>query len=273
MKIVSFNINGIRVRNHQLEAIIYQRKPELIGIQETKVHDDRFPSSMIYKYGYDVYYYGQKGQYGVALLCRKLPLAIRRGLSTDDHNTQRRLIMADIMTNKGILTVVNGYFPQGENRKHPVKFKLKKQFYQNLQNYVEQCHTQNSLLLIMGDMNISPTDLDIGIPDDRRKNWLRTGKCSFLPEEREWIAKLLNWGLVDIYRYAYPDSKECYSWFDYRSGGFYENCGLRIDLLLASKKLTELLQATGIDYNIRAMEKPSDHAPVWAKFDLEVLSK
>ncbi len=86
----------------------------------------------------------------------------------------------------------------------------------------------------MGDMNISPTDLDIGIGEENRKRWLRTGKCSFLPEEREWMERLLGWGLVDTFRKANPETQDRFSWFDYRSKGFDDNRGLRIDLLLAS---------------------------------------
>lgn len=88
----------------------------------------------------------------------------------------------------------------------------------------------------MGDMNISPTDLDIGIGEENRKRWLRTGKCSFLPEEREWMDRLLSWGLVDTFRTANPDTQDRFSWFDYRSKGFDDNRGLRIDLLLASSR-------------------------------------
>lgn len=120
----------------------------------------------------------------------------------------------------------------------------------------------------MGDINISPTDRDIGIGEDNRKRWLRTGKCSFLPEEREWLERLQNWGLVDTFRAANPDCEDRYSWFDYRSRGFDENRGLRIDVLMASKPLAERCIATGIDYDIRSMEKPSDHAPVWSEFSL-----
>jgi exodeoxyribonuclease-3 len=112
------------------------------------------------------------------------------------------------------------------------------------------------------------TDLDIGIGEDSRKRWLRTGKCSFLPEEREWMGRLLDWGLVDTFRHENPQTQDRFSWFDYRSKGFDDNRGLRIDVLLASNPLAERCIETGIDYDIRSMEKPSDHAPVWAKFDL-----
>ena len=147
-----------------------------------------------------------------------------------------------------------------------IKFPAKAQFYQNLQNYLETELKRENPVLIMGDMNISPGDLDIGIGEENRKRWLRTGKCSFLPEEREWMERLMSWGLVDTFRHANPQTADRFSWFDYRSKGFDDNRGLRIDLLLASQPLAECCVETGIDYEIRSMEKPSDHAPVWATF-------
>ncbi len=202
MKFVSFNINGLRARPHQLAAIIEQHQPDVIGLQETKVHDDMFPLEEVSQHGYHVFYHGQKGHYGVALLTKAEPLAVRRGFPTDEEDAQRRIIMADLATPQGTLTVINGYFPQGESRDHPIKFPAKTRFYQDLQNYLEQQLSAESPVLIMGDMNISPSDYDIGIGEDNRKRWLRTGKCSFLPEEREWMDRLLNWGLVDTYRHA-----------------------------------------------------------------------
>lgn len=176
--------------------------------------------------------------------------------------------MADIATPTGVLLVINGYFPQGESRDHPIKFPAKTKFYQDLQNYLETEQTPAGQVIVMGDVNISPTDSDIGIGEENRKRWLRTGKCSFLPEEREWMDRLKNWGLIDTYRQANPERNDQFSWFDYRSKGFDENRGLRIDLVLASQSLAERCIDTGIDYEIRGMEKPSDHAPIWADFKL-----
>ncbi|CBA20916.1 Exonuclease III [Erwinia amylovora] len=266
MKFVSFNINGLRARPHQLQAIVEQHQPDVIGLQETKVHDDMFPLAEVASLGYHVFYHGQKGHYGVALLCKQQPVAVRRGFASDDEDAQRRIIMADIMTPSGLLTVINGYFPQGESRDHPTKFPAKEKFYRDLHSYLEQQQKPDNQLLIMGDMNISSGDLDIGIGEENRKRWLRTGKCSFLPEEREWMDKLMNWGLVDTWRAQHATINDRFSWFDYRSKGFDDNRGLRIDLVLASRPLADRCVATGIDYDIRAMEKPSDHAPIWAEF-------
>ncbi len=267
MKFVSFNINGLRARPHQLTAIVKQHQPDVIGLQETKVHDDMFPLEDVQKLGYHVFYHGQKGHYGVAMLTKSTPLAVRRGFPADDEDAQRRMIMVDLDTPAGPLTVMNGYFPQGESRDHPTKFPAKAKFYQDLQHYLEQQHSADRPVLIMGDMNISSSDRDIGIGEDNRKRWLRTGKCSFLPEERQWMDTLMNWGLVDTWRQQHPETDDCFSWFDYRSKGFDDNRGLRIDLILASQSLAGCCTGSGIDYVIRGMEKPSDHAPIWAEFD------
>ncbi|HHW7507274.1 TPA: exodeoxyribonuclease III [Mannheimia haemolytica] len=266
MKFISFNINGLRARPHQLEAIIEKHQPDVLGLQEIKVADEDFPYDLVNHLGYHVFHHGQKGHYGVALLTKKEPLAVRKGFPTDVLDAQKRMIMADIETDFGVLTVLNGYFPQGENRAHETKFPAKQKFYADLQNYLESELKPENPIIIMGDMNISPTDLDIGIGEPNRKRWLRDGKCSFLPEEREWLDRLYSYGLVDTFRAGNPDVNDKFSWFDYRSKGFDDNRGLRIDLILASKSLAERCVETGIDLDIRAMEKPSDHSPVWATF-------
>lgn len=255
MKFVSFNINGLRARPHQLQALVEQHQPDVIGLQETKVHDDMFPLEEVSKLGYHVFYHGQKGHYGVALLTKAEPVSVSRGFPGDDEESQRRLIIAELPSPIGDITVINGYFPQGESRDHPTKFPAKEKFYRDLQRLLTEDLPADKPVLIMGDMNISSTDRDIGIGEESRKRWLRTGKCSFLPEEREWMDRLLGWGLVDTWREHNPEVADRFSWFDYRSKGFDDNRGLRIDLVLASKTLASHCVETGIDYEIRGMEK------------------
>lgn len=267
MKIVSFNANGLRARLHQLKAIVEKHSPEIIGLQETKVVDEAFPLDAIKQLGYDVIYHGQKGHYGVALLYR-LPLIMsQKGFHSDGEESQKRLIYGEFEANGEKLNIYNGYFPQGESRDHPQKFPCKKQFYADLLSSLEQQHEPDEKLLIMGDVNVARLDIDIGIGDDNRKRWLRTGKCCFLPEERDWLEKLQQWGLVDSYQHFHPTEPDRYSWFDYRSRGFEREPkrGLRIDLMLASASLMATSSDAGIDYEIRAMEKPSDHCPIWLK--------
>lgn len=267
MKIISFNINGLRARLHQLQALIDKHQPDIIGLQETKVHDEQFPLEDVKAMGYDVHFHGQKGHYGVALMSKVPPLAVERGFASDDDSAQRRFITGRFALPDGrTLTVMNGYFPQGENRSHEIKFPAKEKFYTDLQTTLENNHSPDEPLVIIGDMNISSTDLDIGIGEANAKRWLREGKCSFLPEEREWMTRLLDWGLVDTFRALHPDEDKQYSWFDYRSRGFDDNRGLRIDLVLATRTLAENAVESGIDYELRGIEKPSDHAPIWTTF-------
>jgi exodeoxyribonuclease-3 len=269
-KIVSFNINGIRARPHQLEALRDRLNPDIIGLQESKVADEQFPRERIEALGYHPEYHGQKGHYGVALLSKTPPSGLRKGFPNDDAEAQRRAILGVFKLADGSdLHVINGYFPQGESRAHPLKFPYKERFYADLLAYLHQAFRPDQQVLIMGDMNIAPLDHDIGIGENNAKRWLRTGKCSFLPEEREWFRALTAWGLYDSFRLLHPDVSDRFSWFDYRSRGFEDEPkrGLRIDLMLISAPLRERLRAAGIDYDIRALEKPSDHCPVW--IDLE----
>jgi exodeoxyribonuclease-3 len=165
--------------------------------------------------------------------------------------------------------VVNGYFPQGESRDHPVKFPHKQAFYAGLRAMLDAHFRPDQPLLVVGDMNVAPLDSDIGIGEDNARRWLRAGKCSFLPEEREWLARLTDWGLHDAFRTRHPDVADRFSWFDYRSRGFEREPkrGLRIDLLLASDPVNRRVTDAGIAYDIRSMERPSDHCPVWIDID------
>jgi len=269
MKIVSFNVNSVRQRQHQLQALVEQHAPDIIGLQETKANDPDFPVEAMESLGYHAVFHGQKTHYGVALLCKEQPLRVQKGFSTDEDDAQRRWIGVEYPLADGrSLKVYNGYFPQGESRDHAVKFPAKERFYRDVLSCLQQ-HKKDELLLVMGDFNIAPQDHDIGIGPDNAKRWLRSGKASFLPEERAWLQTLADWGLSDTYRHLHPDSEDFYSWFDYRSKGFEREPkrGLRIDYLMATAPLLSCLRASGVAYDIRAMDKPSDHCPVWSSFD------
>ncbi|MEO9943658.1 MAG: exodeoxyribonuclease III [Paraglaciecola sp.] len=267
MKVISFNINGIRARLHQLQALINKHQPDIIGLQEIKVHNEQFPVADVEAMGYHVYFHGQKAHYGVAMLCKKPAIAVQYGFPTDDEEAQKRMIMVDYpMENGETVRVLNGYFPQGENQNHETKYPAKRKYYQDLMSYLNEYHTPDDNVIVMGDVNISHTDLDIGIGEPNRKRWLQTKKCSFLPEEREWLNTLIDWGFTDGFRDLHPEEAEKYSWFDYRSKGFPDNRGLRIDLILATAKLHSTISEADVDYELRGLEKPSDHAPIWSVF-------
>ncbi|MBK5930038.1 exodeoxyribonuclease III [Halochromatium salexigens] len=269
-RLVSFNVNGIRSRTHQLEALQARHDPDVVGIQESKVADEFFPAEAMQALGWRSAYHGQKGHYGVALLSKRDPLRVIKGFPDDGLEAQRRAITGLYGLDDGTeLTIVNGYFPQGESRAHPVKFPSKQQFYADLMRYLDERFSPSQALIVMGDMNVAPQEADIGIGADNAKRWLRTGKCSFLPEERDWLRRLMEWGLFDAYRHLHPDRDDGFSWFDYRSRGFEREPkrGLRIDLILVSAPVRERLRDAGIDYTIRALERPSDHCPIWIDLD------
>ena len=270
MKIFSFNVNGLRARLHQMSALIDKHSPDIICLQETKVDNENYPMESINELGYKAIINGQKGHYGVSTLYKYEPLDFQIGFPTDEEDAQCRLISSRHKFSSQEVTIINGYFPQGESRDHPKKFPYKENFFKDLMIYLNENFSPDENIIILGDLNISPEDIDIGIGENNRKRWLATGKCSFLPEEREWLEKIKTWGFFDSYRKFFPDSNDKFSWFDYRSRGFDDNPkrGLRIDHLWVTKPLLEMAIESDIDYEIRGMEKPSDHAPVWTEFKI-----
>jgi exodeoxyribonuclease-3 len=270
IRTISFNVNGIRARLHQLEQVLKQHEPDVLGLQEIKVSDQEFPVDAVTKMGYKVDFFGQKGHYGVALLSKIDAINITRGYPSDAIDAQRRMIHGEYSFDGKTLHVINGYFPQGESRKHPTKFPAKQKYYSDLTNYINDNFSIDDNLIVMGDMNVAAEDKDVGLTPENAKRWLQRGICCFLPEEREWLQNLMNCGLTDTFRMMNSSDDTTYSWFDYRSRGFDEDPkrGLRIDLILSSPALTQKLVSTGIDLKARASEKPSDHCPIWADFNL-----
>jgi exodeoxyribonuclease-3 len=269
MKIVSFNVNSLRQRLHQLQRVVDKHAPDFIGLQETKVQDSEFPLQAIEDLGFEAIFHGQKTHYGVALLSRRPCTEPCYGFPNDGEEAQKRFIGGRFDFDGESMLVFNGYFPQGESRDHPVKFPAKQQFYEDLTRYLGAYDMTRTRLVVMGDYNIAPLDSDIGIGADNAKRWLRTGKTSFLPEEREWFERLTALGLYDGFRLCHAVEDNVFSWFDYRSRGFEREPkrGLRIDHLLVSELLKPAVVDAGVDYDIRAMEKPSDHAPAWIEVD------
>jgi exodeoxyribonuclease-3 len=235
-RIISFNVNGLRARLHQLQAVIDQHAPDIIGLQEIKVSNEEFPLEAVNEMGYTVDFHGQKGHYGVAMLSKMPAAAITRGYPSDTDEAQRRMIHGEYSINGQTIHIINGYFPQGEGRAHPTKFPAKEKFYADLTAYLGNTFSAKDLVSVMGDMNVAPADIDVGIKPENAKRWLKTGKSAFLPEEREWLETLQGWGLTDSFRSMNSEDDRSYSWFDYRSRGFEQEpkSGLRIDLILAS---------------------------------------
>lgn len=270
MKIVSFNINSIRARPHQLIHLRDTLDPDVIGLQETKVNDPDFPLEVIEEIGYHPEYWGQKGHYGVAFLSKNKPIKTVKGFKKDTEEDQKRFIECTFSNGKTEITIMNGYFPQGENINHASKFPKKIKYYDDLEVHIRNLKKTKKNLIIMGDFNVAPEDIDIGIGPDNMKRWLRDGKTSFQPQERQMWNSIKDIGFVDSWRVKHPDNSSIYSWFDYRSKMFDDNPkrGLRIDHIMVSNNLKDSIKEVGIDYDSRAMEKPSDHCPVWVDLNI-----
>lgn len=274
LKVCSFNVNGVRARPHQLEMLADTLAPDIICLQETKVMDELYPSELVQELGYEVLVNGQKAHHGVSVMYKSSPqlqlLQWHKGIPGLPDEKHPRMIRAQFQYNGTDIWLFNGYFPQGESRLHPQKFPYKQLFYQKLTEFLHENHKPTEAIAILGDINISPDDKDIGIGEANRLRWLKTGKCSFLPEERSMLAELCAFGLTDSWRWLNPESTDLYSWFDYRSRGFDDEPkrGLRIDQIWCTSPLMEALRDAGISYDCRAMEKPSDHAPIWSQFEL-----
>lgn len=268
MKFFSFNINGIRAHFHQLFSLIDQYKPDLISLQETKVSDIDFPLDKFANLDYRIYFYGQKSYNGVAFFSKKKIFNLYKGFPDENSKIlKKRIIIGDILTNIGLITLINIYSPQGDNRNNKLKFLEKQNFFKTLINYIYKNFSKKNNIIIMGDLNISISDHDIGIGERNKQIWLDNGKCSFLQEERDWIDNLISFGFIDTFREKNKSVSDKFSWFDYRLSGFKRNIGLRIDVILVTQSIYSYCTAVGIDYKIRSMIRPSDHAPVWAKFD------
>lgn len=270
MRIVSFNINSIRARPHQLIHLRDTLDPDVIGLQETKVNDPDFPLEIIEEIGYHPEYWGQKGHYGVAFLSKEKPIKTVKGFKDDTEDDQKRFIQCTFGSKSSEITIMNGYFPQGENIHHETKFPKKIKYYDDLYKHIKTLEKTKRNLVVMGDFNVAPEDIDIGIGPESVKRWLRDGKTSFQPQEREMWNSIKDLGFVDSWRTKFPKESSIYSWFDYRSKMFDDDPkrGLRIDHIMVSNDLSESISDVGIDYDSRAMEKPSDHCPVWVDLNI-----
>ena len=253
MKIASWNVNSIRVRLQQVLDWLEAEQPDVIGLQEIKVPDDAFPAEAFTEAGYQCLVNGQKTYNGVALLSKQAPqdaLMDMPGLA----DAQKRAVAATFNDCR----IINLYVPNGESVGSE-KYSYKLGWLQALRAWLADELAAHDRLVVMGDFNIAPDDRDVHDPDEWR------GKVLCSDRERAALSSLLELGLQDSFR-LFEQPEKMYSWWDYRSGGFRRNHGLRIDLLLVSKGLAPLCKQSRVDREPRALERPSDHAPVWLEF-------
>ncbi len=253
MKIATWNVNSLKVRLPQVLDWLAEHEPDVLVLQEIKQVTEAFPVDEIAAAGYRGIASGQKTYNGVAVIAKQEP----QEPVTDFpgfEDPQRRILATTI----GDTRVVNLYVPNGASLESE-KYQYKLRWLEALESFLVDEHKRFEKLVVLGDFNIAPADEDVYDP----QKWGEDVLCS--PAERAALRKVLDTGLVDVFR-QFEQEEKTFSWWDYRFAGFRRNAGLRIDLILASAKLAENCTASYVDKAPRALERPSDHAPVVAEF-------
>jgi exodeoxyribonuclease-3 len=252
VKIATYNVNGINGRLPVLLRWLEEAEPDIVCLQELKAPDEKFPESAINAAGYQAIWHGQKSWNGVAILSRVGEIhETRRGLPGDPDDTHSRYIEAAV---NGIL-IGALYLPNGNPRPGP-KFAYKLAWFDRLIAHAADLIGSGLPVMLAGDFNVMPTDLDVYKPE----RWL--DDALFAPEVRAAFFRLLDQGWTDALRSRHP-AEVIYTFWDYFRNAYTRNAGLRIDHFLLSKPLSERLADAQVDRHVRGWEKTSDHAPVW----------
>jgi len=260
--LASWNVNSLRVRLPHLLEWLSLTAPDLVGLQETKVTDDLFPTQAIRDAGYEPYFTGQPTYNGVAILARRERFESIADPSHGDPcfpDEQKRFLAVTAHPVGGeALRFICVYVPNG-SEVGSEKFEYKLRWLKALESRLREELQRHPRLALVGDFNIAPTDADVYDP----AAWHEKILCS--SQERSAFNRLIALGLVDALRAAQPQTGQLFTWWDYRAAGFRRNHGLRIDHLLVTPRLAATLDSAEVDKAPRALEKPSDHAPVIAR--------
>ena len=252
MRVVTWNVNSLRARLERVEEWLREVQPDVLCMQETKLADDAFPALTFEALGYECAHHGQGQWNGVAILSRVgLSDVIANFAPGIEPDPDARIITATC----GGVRVTCCYVPNGRS--------LDDDHYQYKLSWLDRLHAHlladtdpGADVIVTGDFNIAPEDRDVYDPAKF------VGATHVSEPERERLHTLLDWGLVDLFRHQHPDAASVYSWWDYRAGDFHQGRGLRIDLVLGSRSVTDRLEWSTVDRNARKGQSPSDHAPV-----------
>jgi exodeoxyribonuclease-3 len=252
VKIATFNVNGINGRLPVLLRWLAVAEPDVVCLQELKAADEKFPEAAIRAAGYGAVWHGQKSWNGVAILARNaMPVETRRDLPGDADDTHSRYLEAAV---NGVL-IGCLYLPNGNPAPGP-KFAYKLRWFERLATHAATLLTTGAPVVLAGDYNVIPTELDVYKPE----RWL--DDALFRLEVRAALGALVAQGWTDAVRALYPDER-IYTFWDYFRNAWARDAGLRIDHLLLSPAVARRLVAAGVDREVRGWEKASDHAPVW----------
>jgi len=253
MKIVSYNINGIRagIKKGLLDWLSDNADIDIFCVQETKSHLDQINPADFEALGYHVSWHQaeKKGYSGVATFSKKKPSLVEEGCGIKKYDIEGRVLRTDF----GAITVLNCYFPSGSSGEHRHEFKM--EFLNDFYPFVQELLKTRPKIIVVGDYNVVHGDIDIHNPQRRDK------PSGFRPEERAWMDTWFEESFIDTFRHSNPENQE-FSWWSYRSGARKNDKGWRIDYISASKKLKSKILAAG--HHQDAVH--SDHCPVWCEF-------
>lgn len=255
MKIATWNINGINSRLQHVLDWSAKNQPDVLCLQELKCVDSRFPHQKLRTAGFPhIEFHGEKAYNGVAILSRHPISDVQKNFPDDDPDAPRRLIAGNI---NGI-RIVNVYAPHG-TAVGSDKMAFKLDWFKRLRKYFDKNFKPADRLLLLGDLNVAPHEMDVWKPSAWKD------KTHFSKAEREALHDLKRWGFVDVFRQLNDDVRE-FTWWSNFHHDFEKDRGLRIDLIWTSPTLAERCMDCWIDKEPRALERPSDHAPVVAEF-------
>ncbi len=258
MRIATWNVNGLRARLDYLRLWLEARRPDVVGLQELKLTDERFPHAELAGLGYHAAVYGQKAWNGVAVLARTEPRPLQLGLPGEDH-FGARLLTVEV----GGLAFTTVYCPNGKSVDHD-DYPRKLEWFDSLSRHLATTLDSTAPAVLCGDFNVVPAPLDSWDEERLAGSIFHTG------DERRRLEALLEHGLVDLFRRRHPHARE-FTWWDYRGGAFHRGHGLRIDLVLGTEPVAARLAEAEIDRDWRKKQDgltPSDHAPVLVDLDL-----
>jgi exodeoxyribonuclease III len=252
MRIATFNVNGINGRLPILLRWLDEAMPDVVCLQELKAPDAKFPIGDIEAAGYGAVWHGQSRWNGVAILARGMdPIETRRGLTGGEADTHSRYIEAAV---RGVL-IANLYLPNGNPAPGP-KFDYKLAWFERFTTHAAALLETGAPVVLAGDYNVMPTDLDVYKPERWRDDAL------FRPEVRAEFQRLLDQGWTDAIRHRHPEER-IYTFWDYFRNAWGRNAGLRLDHLLLSPSIVGRLIGAGVDSKVRGWPHASDHAPAW----------
>ena len=256
MKIASWNVNSLNVRLPHLEQWLRDAQPDVVGLQETKLADEKFPDAVLAGLGYRSVFSGQKTYNGVAILARDRAIDdVQMGIPGFDDD-QKRVIAATV----GGVRIVNLYVVNGQDV-GTEKYAYKLRWLDAVHDWLAAELAVHARLVVVGDFNIAPDDRDVHDPAIWHDAHILTSIA-----ERDALRRLQALGLHDAFR-LHHDAGGIFSWWDYRQAAFRRDLGLRIDLTLVSDALRGQAVEAGIDREPRTRERPSDHAPAWVRLE------